>query len=124
MTPRDRADAYLTIPDAFGLSYGGLTWSRSCDAVIDADGATFVLAEELAAVLEGAFAAGRPPAFGFVLGLLRVMKGGAAREAELGRLHAAYAECKGAVSLARNVGVLVAELCASLPADPVPPWDE
>ncbi|MDY3555907.1 hypothetical protein R5W24_005053 [Gemmata sp. JC717] len=112
-----RADSYLTVPPRYGADLGGLWWSSNRDAVERRDGTTLAGADELRAVLDGVFAAPPAPPFMFVLNLLHLMKAG---PSGFETLHAAFVGTRGAVSRARNVGLLVAELCNGLPTDGEP----
>src|SRR5215218_8724953 len=76
MSALDRADAYLTIPPAYGDSLGGLRWSHGCDAIERADGTTLALALELGHLLEGVFSRPPVPPFAFVLNLFHAMRQG------------------------------------------------
>lgn len=126
----DRADGYLTIPDGYAAALGGLRWSHGCDAIESGDGVTLALVDQLSQVLEGVFAAQpiRPnsavavPPFAFVLHLLKLMK--SAESPPFARLRAAYADA-GPAGAGRTAGLLIAELCRSLPgvADP-PGWPQ
>jgi hypothetical protein len=120
----DRADAYLTIPPAYGESLGGLRWSHGCDAIERRDGTTLALALEITQLLEGVFSRPPVPPFAFVLNLFHTMRQGPeTASVELDRLWRAYTAAKGAAALVRNAGLLIAELCHGLPAaSGVSPW--
>jgi len=101
----DRADAYLTIPPAYGAALGGVGWSAGCDAVERADGSTLAVAEEIGLVLEGVFARPPVPHFAFVLHLLGWMKAGREWASEAtARLRRAYAAARGTVGAGRHPG--------------------
>jgi hypothetical protein len=125
MSPLDRADAYLTIPPAYGESLGGLRWSHGCDAIERRDGTTLALELELTQLLEGVFCRPPVPPFAFVLNLFHAMRQGPeTASVELDRLWRAYTSAKGSAGLVRNVGLLVAELCHGLPTPAAPAWAE
>lgn len=119
----DRADAYLTIPDGYSTALGGLHWSRGCDAVETADGRTLALADELAMLLEGVYAAGPTvPPFAFVLHLVSLMK--TAPDGPAARLRSAYTAAR-ASGGPRAAGSLFAHLCLGFPAAAHPPnWPQ
>jgi hypothetical protein len=122
----ERADAYLTIPPAYGESLGGLRWSHGCDAIERRDGTTLALTLEITQLLEGVFSRPPVPPFAFVLNLFHAMRQGP-EIASVGfdRLWRAYTSAKGAAALVRNAGLLVAELCHGLPtASGVAPWSK
>lgn len=117
MTTTERADAYLSIPASYGGSLGGLVWSSGCDAIERWNGTTLAFAEEIRDVLEGVFARPPVPPFGFVLALLRVVRDGPdTASIPLDRLWRAHTAAKSATGLARNTGLMIAELCRGLPA--------
>lgn len=109
MKPDQRADRYLIIPPALGDALG-LHWSIAHDCILHMDGNTFVLIEELIPVLDGVFARQPVPPFGFVLAALHAIK-----KTE------SYRRARGATTLARNVGLLISDLCRELPVALVPP---
>jgi hypothetical protein len=114
MSALNSADAYLTIPPAYGADLGGLWWSSNRDAIERRDGTTLALADEVRAVLEGALTRSPVPPFAFVLNLLHLMKVSATG---FEPLHCAFASTRGTAARGRNVGLLAAELCRGLPAD-------
>jgi hypothetical protein len=126
MSPLDRADAYLTIPPAYGESLGGVRWSHGCDAIERRDGTTVALELQIAQLLEGVFSRPPVPPFALVLHLFQAMRHGPeAASVELDRLWRAYTSAKGSAALVRNAGLLIAELCRGLPAvSTTPAWAE
>jgi hypothetical protein len=118
-----RVERYLLVPAAYCEELGGLCWSATEDALEHPDGATFALAVEVVAFLEG-LASQRPLVhFGFVLHLLRLLRHGRTRvpRHDFGRLVRAYQE---AGRPARTAGALAALLCRDVPAAPDPPSAE
>ena len=126
-TSTARAEDYLTIPADYWAPGPRLRWSHGCDAVEAEDGTTLALAIQLTAVLEGVFAAPPVPPFAFILAALAALKHGARfpdSPKALDRLKAAH-DAAGSGGNARNVGVLIAELCRGLPTEPAPPmWPD
>jgi hypothetical protein len=123
MSPHERADAYLTIPE--GYSLGGLHWSSSGDAMEYSDGSTLALTEEIAQVLEGLFSCPPVPPFVYALSLLAGVKDSPEELLPIWRrLNWAYAVGR-AGAAGRNLGLLIAEMCRTLsPADNPPEWRE
>ncbi|MFO0805550.1 MAG: hypothetical protein U0791_20805 [Gemmataceae bacterium] len=124
MTATERAQAYLHI--SHGGILGGLAWSASGDAIERWNGTTLAFAEEIRDVLAGAFSRPPVPPFPFVLDLLRTMLDDPGSESPNGhRLRLAFAEHKRTSQLLRNAGILISELCRSLPpAANVPAADD
>ncbi|OWK46343.1 hypothetical protein [Fimbriiglobus ruber] len=124
MNPHQRADAYLTIPQEFGDT---LRWSAGGDAVESRNGMTLAVAEEIVLILNGVFSRPPVPPFAFVMMLFDIMKSDPselpATLEGLVRLSRAYttAAKERAVSLSRNTGLLIAELCGTLPGVPACP---
>src|SRR5438105_3580923 len=115
------ADDYLTIPPDYGAALGGVCWSRGYDAIEFDGGRTLAVVEQLALVLEGAFAAAPAvPHFAHVLHLLRLTVRGGAPDGPLRRLAEAYQQVAPA-GTSRNLGALIAELCRALPHAAAPP---
>ncbi|QEL19627.1 hypothetical protein [Limnoglobus roseus] len=115
MTPIERANTYLPIPPSYRVHLGGLRWSPAHDAILDSAGNTFALTEEVVQVLEGVFARSPVPAFAYVLVAFHRMKRG------LDDLAVAYGRARPAPALARNAGLLIAELCGEMPVAMDPP---
>lgn len=122
MTPAERADAYLSIPPGYALEH--LHWSSDGDAVV-VDGSTLAVAEELRTFLDGLFSLPPVPPFVFALAVLAVAKRPTRGvPAEFDRLRGAYDRCRG-LGVVRNLGLLVGQLCRSLPpAAVIPEWRE
>ncbi|MBX3401160.1 MAG: hypothetical protein KF873_20700 [Gemmataceae bacterium] len=119
MKPHERANAYLAIPPRFAEQLGGLRWSFTHDGILDSDGQTFVLVEELAQILDGVFARPPVPPFAYVLAALRLLSQ-CTNDSRVGTGDA-YKKHRSAVGFPRNVGLLIAELCRELPAAVAPP---
>ncbi|MBZ0134735.1 MAG: hypothetical protein K8I27_00010 [Planctomycetes bacterium] len=100
---------YLIVPNRYAQSLGGLDWSPTFDAIVDADGNTVVLTPALAQFMEDAGARDGPVHFAFVLHFVRRLTRGD------GRLHRIWNT--GANSI-RNAGALFASLTATLPRVP------
>jgi MoxR-vWA-beta-propeller ternary system domain bpX1 len=112
----DRPAHYLRIPEHYGAALGGLRWSDQHDAIMYRDAGTFALAPELGLFLEG-FASTRPLIhFGFALHLLHLLGYG-----KLTPPTEFLSLWKGFRRVGRplfNAGVLCAELCDEIPAEP------
>jgi hypothetical protein len=122
MTSAPRAVDYLAIPVQYGGTLGGLVWSASGDALERWNGTTFAFAEEIREVLAGVFAREPVPPFEFVLAILRSLRDGPTSDSVGGkRLQNVFAAEKGTVQLLRHAGLLIGELCRTLPACPNPP---
>lgn len=119
MKPHERANAYLAIPPRFAEQLGGLRWSFTHDGILDSDGQTFVLVEELAQILDGVFACPPVPPFAYVLAALRLLSQ-CTNDSHVGTGDT-YKKNRSAVGFPRNVGLLIAELCRELPAAVAPP---
>ncbi len=117
-----RADGYLTIPPLYAAGAGGPRWASRGDAVELDSGDVVALADELAEVLAGAFAAPNTPHFGHLLSAYRRLKaGGDGFDAASAAFHAA----RRLPGSGRNAGRLVAHLCRGLPPVPdAPGWAE
>lgn len=100
---------YLLIPNQYAQGLGGLDWSPSCDAIVDADGNTVVLSPGLAQFMEGAGARDRLVHFGFVLHFVHHLL------VSDGRLSQTWKSANGSM---RNAGALFAELTHALPRQP------
>lgn len=100
---------YLLIPNQYAQSLGGLEWSPTCDAIVDADGNTVVMASALAQFLEGAGARDRLVHFAFVLHFQHHLV------ASDSRVNRAWKSAHGSM---RNAGALFAELTHALPRYP------
>jgi hypothetical protein len=113
----DRAERYLRIPVEYVRSLGGLTWSANAETIDFGNGTTFVYSVALAAFLDGFRSRRSPIAFGFMLHLLRMLKGPPLGE-KFARLKTAF---ENTCFRLRPAGVFCALLCRDVPAAPDPP---
>ena len=117
MTPAERAHAYLAITPEYGLNIGGFVWSYTRDAIERWNGTTFAFEDEIREVLSGVFARPPVPPFDFVLAMLRILRDGPdTSSVAFDRLWRAYTSAKGSTNLLRNSGLLISELCLTLPS--------
>jgi hypothetical protein len=119
------ADDYLAIPDDYARALGGLRWSPEFDAIEFSSDFTLTVVQQLEQVLEGLFGATADvPHFAHVLHLLALVLVAGHRtpdgDTSLGGLNAAYGRARGPGE-SRNLGVLMAALCRSLPRVAAPP---
>ena len=114
-----RGDDYLILPDSAAAT-GGLRWSAAYDAIVDGDGNTVVLFEELEAILGGVFTIAPVPKLLSVALVLHALRRDAVPPAFV-PLRDAYRRNRTAESVARHLGRLIGELCLTLPAAPNPP---
>jgi hypothetical protein len=113
----DRAERYLRIPVEYVRSLGSLTWAANAQTIDFGDGTTFVFSQALAPFLDSFRSQRSPIAFGFVLHLLRMLKGPPLGE-NFARLRTAFEKtCR----RLRHAGVFCALLCRDVPAAPDPP---
>ncbi len=120
MSKIDPAVEYLRISSAYSMYLGYVRWSQSGDALVFDSSATFALSDEVEALLEGVFAGPSVPPFSYVLMLLHEFRKPMwMRELEycasFDRVRGVYRAAHGTESLARNTGLLISELCRSVP---------
>ncbi len=116
------ADDYLTIPVDYAWALGGLRWSPEYDAIESDEGGTLTVVQHLDLILEGLFSAGPTvPHFAHVLHLLRwILHSTSGVGVEAQKLHLVFRHAQGP-GVSRNVGILIAALCRSLPHVAAPP---